>query len=877
MLSFLAFLLIAGRVSDSTGAPVPGVRLTARTASQIQIATVESGPDGRFSIDGLAPGAYLLRAEKTGFAGYQSALQVSAARNEELSVILSPSPVRSEITVTAEAGEVASLEQVAQRLNVISHNVMDERITRALVEAAAEEPGVAEQRTSPNMGSFFVRGLTGKNVAVYRDGVRYTTSAQRGGVSTFQNLVDPALLDSIEILRGPNSAQYGSDSIGGTVNLLSRTPEFATQGQRVSGDLGMMFDSATMGFGGQSRTQWSTQRFGLLAALAGRRINTSRTGGGIDSHAAVTRFLGLPSTVLGDRLPDTAFTQYSGSLHSQIQLAPTSQLVAHYERGQQDGAKRYDQLAGGDGNLIAELRNLMMDFGYLRFQQFQAGPFQRVSVSGSYNAQREERVNQGGQGNPNGAITHQYERLASWGLQTQAERRLGEHALLVGAEGYREEVKAPAFAVNPVSGVTTITRPRIPNGARYLNYGVFVQDIYEPEKLRRLRLSGSLRFGGASYQSKASLSPIVGGLPLWPNDSLSANALSGRAGATFRMAAPFWLHFNYSRGFRAPNITDLGTIGIQGNGNFETSFADIASRNAEIGDRADSAAKSTGTAVAKLRPETSDNLDYGFTVRTGRVRAEFNGFWNRLGNTVVSQTLILPQGAVGQALGDQIISRQLASGAVYVPAATNPVLVRANYGGARLKGLEQSLRVELTKSFSINQNYTWIEARDAMTGLPPDIEPGIPAPTGFLSLLYAPASKRVWVEFYGTAADRQTRLSSLSLSDRRIGAARSASNIANFFNNGARARGLVQNGLLTLTGETVAQVQQRVLGGQASAPLFSAVPGYVVMGIRGGFPVTRRSDVLVDFSNLADRNYRGIGWGIDALGRALTVKWRVRL
>ena len=128
-----------------------------------------------------------------------------------------------------------------------------------------------------------------------------------------------------------------------------------------------------------------------------------------------------------------------------------------------------------------------------------------------------------------------------------------------------------------------------------------------------------------------------------------------------------------------------------------------------------------------------------------------------------------------------------------------------------------------------------------------------------------------------TAADRQSRLSSLALADRRIGAARSQANIASFFNNGARVRGLVAGGVLTATGETLAQVQKRVLGSANSAPMFTAIPGYAIFGVRVGFPMGSRSDVMVDLTNLADRNYRGIGWGVDGLGRGVTVKWRFRL
>lgn len=244
---------------------------------------------------------------------------------------------------------------------------------------------------------------------------------------------------------------------------------------------------------------------------------------------------------------------------------------------------------------------------------------------------------------------------------------------------------------------------------------------------------------------------------------------------------------------------------------------------------------------------------------------------------MVSQTLILPQGAAGKPLGDQTISAQLPTGAVFVPAAVNPVLVRANLGGAGLRGLEQSARLRLSGALTLSENLSWVEARDRATAAPPDIEPGMPAPVLNAALLWSPPSRRVWIEAYGTAADRQSRLSSLALADRRIGASRSASSIASFFRNGATVRRFVRDGRVVATGETLAQVQQRVLGGAAAAPMFTAIPGYAVLGVRAGFPAGRSSEVMVDFFNLTGKNWRGIGWGVDAGGRGVTLRWMVRL
>jgi hypothetical protein len=134
------------------------------------------------------------------------------------------------------------------------------------------------------------------------------------------------------------------------------------------------------------------------------------------------------------------------------------------------------------------------------------------------------------------------------------------------------------------------------------------------------------------------------------------------------------------------------------------------------------------------------------------------------------------------------------------------------------------------------------------------------------------------------AAAEQDRLSTLDLGDRRTGAGRSRSSIASFFTGGARARGLVSPGpdgvagnaddVLIPTGESLAQVQNRVLGSATgTVPLYAAIPGYAVVGVRGAIRFAGRHEVLFDFENLTDESYRCVSWGMDAPGRGIYVRY----
>ena len=737
-----------------------------------------------------------------------------------MAVVLEVVPIAEQVTITAEAGLVTDTRKVDTQVNVINEGKIMERATEVVAQIVDEEPGVNLQRTSPSLSAVFVRGLTGRNVAVYVDGVRYTTSAQRGGVGTFFSLIEPSSLETVEILRGPNSSQYGSDVHGGVVNFISHAPRYGGPDNEFHGHANVFYTSPTNGAGGNTLLTYGTQRYGLLLNMNARRISTLRPADGLDYHAAVTRFLGLPSDIFGTRLPDTGFTQYGGLFRSNFNLDDNTQLLFSYARNQQDNGKRYDQLLGGDGNNIADLRNLMTDTFYARLFRQNLWIFDNGSFTFSYNGQREERVNQGGNGNPVGAITNQHERTNVLGFNFYLDKQIGDrNTLLLGADVYRDKINTPAFTFDPVTGITSNSRPRVPHGARYLSYGFFVQDNFTaiPD---RLQINAALRYSVASYDSRASNAELgPGGVPLFPDDSQRFGALSGRIGGVVRVHGGFDIAGKYTRGFRAPNTTDLGIIGLVGTG-FEVDANTAASRGGFIGTTAGGDAVSTGIPVTSLGPEYSDSFDLSFRYTSRRFGAELTGFTTKLKDVYFDQALVLPPGATGTFLGSDQIIAQNAAGLVFVAAApTSPVLVRVNFDDARFNGVEFNGRARFTDQFSGTANFTYIRAHSLLNGLPPNVEGGVPPATGFVSLRYQPRS-RFYIEGYSTLAGRQNRLSSLDLADRRTGGARSRGNIQNFFRRGACVRGLTTvpaagcgnaGGILLATGETQAQVQNRIL------------------------------------------------------------------
>ena len=878
--------MIAGALRGPAGEAIAGADVRLLTPERQPRANAKSGADGSFSFSGIEAGRYILAIEAAGFQPSERIIIAGERPLSDLTIALTPAGITETVVVTATPGVPQEAGTTPQGVNTVNEEELGERAKTILAQAANEEAGLHVQRTSPTIGAIFVRGFTGAKVNAYVDGIRYSNGAARGGVNTFFNLMEPESLSEVEVLRGPSSAQYGSDAIGGSVQLLTRAPDLAESGTETSGRFSTHVGSADESYGASVSGNYATKTFGLVGTFAGRSVDDTRTGEGIDSHNAVTRYFDLPSRVIiDDELPDTSFDQYGGSLRFTWLPAEGSQVSGALLHGQQEHGQRYDQLLGGDGNLIAELNHVVADLAYVKYDRVLQGWFDRMSASVSYNTQREERVNQGGSGNPNAAINHEPERTSAYGAQGLVTRFTERQSISFGADVYLEEVHAPSFSENPTTGATADRRGRIPDGATFHTAGLYVQDTIEAVK-GRFQVDGSLRWSGAAYESKASHSPIVGGERLWPDDALNVSNVTGRLGGVFTIQPGMHILGSVATGFRAPSITDLGTLGLTGSG-FEVAAPDVEGLGGTVGSSADANAVSTGEPVAQLDPETSISYEAGFHMRRGRFETEIRGSITNVDDNIQKQTLILPQGAVGQTLGGETIIAQNANGAVFVAPSPNPVLVRANFDRAQIIGVEFTMNVDLPASLHLRLVATSLRAEDRDTGLPPNIEGGTPPQEAWLMFRWAPEGRPYWVEPYLHLAAEQDRLSTLDLGDRRTGAGRSASSIASFFNNGARARGMIDNGgdltpntpddILIATGETLAQVQTRVLGpGLQPSSLYTAIPGYTVYGIRGGFRFGADSEILLDLENLGDENYRGPSWGMDAPGRGAYLRFATR-
>ena len=416
-------------------------------------------------------------------------------------------------------------------------------------------------------------------------------------------------------------------------------------------------------------------------------------------------------------------------------------------------------------------------------------------------------------------------------------------------------------------------RARFPNGSTYRTLGVFAQDVATlvPD---RLTAHLGIRYSLFNYNQTSPGNPLdASGRPTVPNVEETFDDVTFNTGLTFTINRHFNLTGNVSRGFRAPNVNDFAATGLSGLG-FEVSPDEGVRLNGSTG-ALDSARRLTD--IRPLQPIRAEQL-YSYEAALRFLGSRFSGsvgvFDSEISNLIERRTLLLPQGAVGQLVGGQPIIRQDATGAVFTSLSSSAVFVRTNALKVRLRGVESTMAVKLRRDLELNANAFYVHGKDLLTGRPPNLENGIPPMTGFVGVKWERAGTPAWIEVYSNFAAPQRRFSDNDISQARIGGLRTKEEIAGFFNGGAVPRDLVRNGILLPTGETLAQVQLRVLGpGLLPNQLFTKNPGFALLNLRGGFRIGERSSVTLILENIFDKNYRTMGSGIDGPGTNAAVRY----
>ena len=211
-------------VTDPQGAAVPCADVTLLARDNSARFTGATSAEGLLRLDSIPPGDYLVTVEAPGFARSEPrAVHVSAATPAETEVRLSIAAVRSEVVVTAD-GTPQSVDETSKAVSVVDAAEMRDRDVFAAADALDTTPGlrIEQQSGFGGLASISLRGLPAQDTAVLIDGMRFRdpSSTQGDASALIQDLVVTDS-SSVEILRGAGSSLYGTNAVGGVVNILT--------------------------------------------------------------------------------------------------------------------------------------------------------------------------------------------------------------------------------------------------------------------------------------------------------------------------------------------------------------------------------------------------------------------------------------------------------------------------------------------------------------------------------------------------------------------------------------------------------------------------------------------------------------------------------
>ncbi|MBL8215131.1 MAG: TonB-dependent receptor [Bryobacterales bacterium] len=501
-------------------------------------------------------------------------------------------PVKTTVVVTASKG-AAELELAPAATALVTAAELEQRNTQTVDQALMQAPGMYPNRSKGFMDTdpgFGMRGFGARNfsrVLVLLDG-QPINNGYSSQIAVTSLPVDE--LDRVEVVRGPFSALYGGNAMGGVVHMITRTPtrrEIKLQGQYGSQDTTQYMLRYSDRFWERLGLSFSYQRTQTGGYSVGKVLQTatavaSPAGIIIPAPRRTLTSTGGTTYELGEQ-GNNWYNHHTWRTKGDVAINSRTSLAMQYMY--RDYGYGYD----GTRSYATDAAGAQLFRGNVFFQE--AGAWRRVTLNPT------SFVPGSGNGNAhffNATLLHSFDTKGSLriaggqsyspvdaftsaaaatpangagGPGTYADRpnrasyaeaqytapRLGRHFLLAGNEmrlfstqAYNDEVTDFAFPTN-------VIRRSVYSAGRSLNNGVYLQDQFSLGE--KLHITGGTRldywrnFDGASLDR-----PDV---PIKSYETRTARYLSAKGAAVYRLRTGSVVRFSAANAFRAPNLVDL--------------------------------------------------------------------------------------------------------------------------------------------------------------------------------------------------------------------------------------------------------------------------------------------------------------------------------
>lgn len=479
------------------------------------------------------------------------------------------------------------------------------------------------QKSQQGGGSPMLRGFGANRALIVVDGVRMNNAIYRAG--NLQNIisVDANAIERAEVVHGPGAMTYGSDAIGGVMDFHLLRPRFDNDSDLlVHGGAAARYASAANEQGGHVHLGLGTRNIAFVGSASFNRFGDLRAGSNGPKdylrpwYTETTN--GVDSQVVNT---DPELQEQSGydnmAFMAKLAWKPVKSLEigANFYYSTTSDVPRYDRLI--------ELRN-----GAPRSAEWYYGPqdwlmynlrFTHSAEKGPWSTARlilsmqdyTESRNDRNFGNRR--LRTQTEHVTGTWVNLDMEKDLGSRTqLFYGAERVMNDVESTGKRVHLDTREEEVINSRYPDGSTWTTGSVYLGAMHDLSE--RFTVSAGARFSWAALECEfdTTLFPYPA-----TSTSLSSSAFTGNLGFAYRPGTDWKISLDFSSGFRAPNVDDIGKV-------FDSAPGLVIVPNPD------------------LSPEYAYNAELGIEkVIAQRVRAGVTGFYSILDNAMVRRPYLL--------------------------------------------------------------------------------------------------------------------------------------------------------------------------------------------------------------------------------------------
>ena len=533
------------------------------------------------------------------------------------------------------------------------------------------------QKSQMGGGSPMIRGFATNRVLITVDGVRMNNAIFRSG--NIQNVIalDPFTVETTEILFGPGAVMYGSDALGGAMNFYSIQPKLKAAGKpSYSLNTAARFSTANMEKTGHMDFQTGLEKWAFVTSISFSDFGDLRAGKrGPEEFLRpdyVTRIEDVDTMVAN---PDPRVQTPSGyqqvNLMQKIRFVPSEKLDVQYgfHYSLNSDVPRYDRLIERnnqgilrDGEWYYGPQKWMMNVINLTYFS-EKKLFNNLKGTVAHQHFEESRHNRGFGSNN---LNHRTETVDAISMNLDLDKILNEQkSLLYGAEMILNKVGSVAERENIQTLSLIPLSTRYPDGSTWYSAAAYVN--YLNRASEKTTIQTGIRYNYTGLRAEFDQS--------FPFESakLDKGALTGSAGLAYKPTNDWQLNANFSTGFRAPNIDDIGKV-------FDSEPGNVIVPNPD------------------LKPEYAWNVDMGVTrIIESKAKIDISAFYTFLEDAMVRRPFNF--NGLDSIDYDEQLSR---------------VLAIQNAASAWVYGVQTAVEVKLSRELVLISRLTWQNGKEEL-------------------------------------------------------------------------------------------------------------------------------------------------------------------